>query len=810
MDRSEFRRLTERGVLMLDGATGTELAKRGMPPGVAPEAWVLEHPEVIRAVHDAYFAAGSDVVYAPTFGGNPLKLAEFGLADRTEEINSGLVRICRANAGNKLVFGDVAPTGQLVEPYGELGFEECVNAYKRQIAALVAGGADGLAVETMMDVQEARAALIAAREVAPELPVIVTMTFEPGGRTLTGNPPEAALVTLQSLGADAFGCNCSTGPAEMTEIIRRLKPYADIPLVAKPNAGMPHLRDGKTVFDLDAEEFSRQSARLVEAGANVVGGCCGTTPEHIAALKRALAGVAAPGIGAQFRGLCSSAQRFRRLAVDEPFAVIGERINPTGKKLFQAELREGKLEIAKRFAAEQSAQQAAILDVNFGLAGIDEAATMRRAVGELVKTTDLPLSIDTVNPAAAEAALRLYPGRALFNSVSGERDRLEQILPVAARYGAMLILLPLDDRGIPETVEGRFKVLDDILGAAAKYGYTPTDCAADALIMTVSAEPLAAQVSLEFIRRCHDERNMNTVCGLSNVSFGLPGRPQLNLAFLGMALGNGLNLAIANPGAPGIMDLVASRDALLNCDERLERYLARFTPAPTTSGSAPAQPGKPAEKPQLAPADELFAAVVGGRKTTALEALKRALDAGVAPQKLVDEVLIPAITAVGEKFEKKEYYLPQLLQSAEAMKAAMGELEPLLLENGKARSDGPVFVLATVQGDIHDIGKNIFALLLRNHGFNVIDLGKDVPASAIAEAAKKYHAAVVGLSALMTTTMPRMKEVVELFKAENLDIPIFVGGAAVDANFAETIGAYYGADAMSSVRLALKVVGERK
>ena len=810
MDRSEFRRLTERGVLMLDGATGTELAKRGMPPGVAPEAWVLEHPEVIRAVHDAYFAAGSDLVYAPTFGGNPLKLAEFGLADRTEEINSGLVHICRANAGGKLVFGDVAPTGQLVEPYGELGFEECVNAYKRQIAALVAGGADGLAVETMMDVQEARAALIAAREVAPELPVIVTMTFEPGGRTLTGNPPEAALVTLQSLGADAFGCNGSTGPAEMAEIIRRLKPYADIPLVAKPNAGMPHLRDGKTVFDLDAEEFSRQAAHLVEAGANIVGGCCGTTPEHIAALKRALAGVAAPGIGAQLRGLCSSAQRFRRLAVDEPFAVIGERINPTGKKLFQAELREGKLEIAKRFAAEQSAQQAAILDVNFGLAGIDEAATMRRAVGELVKTTDLPLSIDTVNPAAAEAALRLYPGRALFNSVSGERDRLERILPVAARYGAMLILLPLDDRGIPETVEARFKVLDDILAEAAKYGYTPTDCAADALIMTVSAEPLAAQVSLEFIRRCRNERNMNTVCGLSNVSFGLPGRPQLNLAFLGMALGNGLNLAIANPGAPGIMDLVASRDALLNCDERLERYLARFTPAPTASGSAPAPTGKPAEKPQLAPADELFAAVVGGRKITALEALKRALDAGVAPQKLVDEVLIPAITAVGEKFEKKEYYLPQLLQSAEAMKAAMGELEPLLLENGKARSDGPVFVLATVQGDIHDIGKNIFALLLRNHGFNVIDLGKDVPASAIAEAAKKYHAAIVGLSALMTTTMPRMKEVVELFKSEKLDVPIFVGGAAVDANFAETIGAYYGADAMSSVRLALKVVGERK
>ena len=437
MNRQEFRRLAESKILLLDGATGTELAKRGMPTGVAPEAWVAEHPETIAAIHREYFASGSDIVYAPTFGANPLKLAEFGLEAETEKLNEKLVSICRTANPGKFVFGDVAPTGQLVEPYGELPFETCVDAYKRQIAALVSAGADGIAVETMMDLQEARAALIAAREVAPEVPVIVTMTFEPSGRTLTGNPPEAALVTLQSLGADAFGCNCSTGPAEMAEIIRAMKPYADVPLVAKPNAGVPHLRDGKTVFDLGPDEFAAETARLVEAGASIVGGCCGTTPAHIAALKNAVAGAKAPEVGAKLRGVVASAQSFRRLAFDEPFAVIGERINPTGKKLFQAELREGKLEIAKRFASEQTAQQAAILDVNFGLAGIDEAATMRRAVGELVKTTDLPLSIDTVDPAAAEAALRLYPGRALFNSVSGERDRLERILP--ALHKSMLL-----------------------------------------------------------------------------------------------------------------------------------------------------------------------------------------------------------------------------------------------------------------------------------------------------------------------------------------------------------------------------------
>ena len=807
MDRQSFRRLAEQKVLLLDGATGTELAKRGMPVGVAPEAWVAQNPESIADIHRAYYSAGSDIVYAPTFGANPLKLAEFGLEHETEALNQKLVETCRAAHPGKLVFGDVAPTGQLVEPYGELGFEKCVAAYKRQISALVSAGADGIAIETMMDLQEARAALIAAREVASDLPVLVTMTFEPGGRTLTGNPPEAALVTLQSLGADAFGCNCSTGPAEMAEAIRRMKPYADIPLVAKPNAGVPHLRDGKTVFDLGPEAFAEQTARLVETGAGIVGGCCGTTPDHIAALANKVRNLTPPQVGAKLRGVVASAQGIRRLAVDERFAVIGERINPTGKKLFQGELREGKLEIAKRFAAEQTAQGAAILDVNFGLAGIDEAATMRRAVGELVKVTPLPLSIDTVNPAAAEAALRLYPGRALFNSISGESDRLEQVLPVAAKYGAMLILLPLDDKGIPNTTSDRLKVLDRILAEAAKYGYTTDDCAADALIMTVSAEPLAAQTSLDFIRRCREERKMNTVCGLSNVSFGLPGRPQLNLAFLGMAAGAGLNIAIANPSAPGIMDLAASRDALLNKDERLERYLERFTPVaveakPTAAAPAPTR--------QLTPVEELSAAVVGGRKEPALAALKRAIAAGEAPQKLVDEVLIPAITVVGEKFEKKEYYLPQLLQSAEAMKAAMAELEPLLLNSGEHKSDGPVFVLATVQGDIHDIGKNIFSLLLRNHGFNVIDLGKDVPAATIAEAAVKHHAAIVGLSALMTTTMPRMKEVVELFKAEGLDIPIFVGGAAVDENFAESIGAYYGADAMSSVRLALEVAAKKK
>ena len=415
MTRSEFKTLAIQRILRLDGATGTELAKRGMPPGVCPEAWILDNPDAIIDVQRCYAAAGSDIVYAPTFGGNPLKLAEFGLADRTEEINRELARLSRRAVPDKFVFADIAPTGQLIEPYGELAFDEAVEIYKRQIRALLeSGGIDGFAIETMMDLQEARAALIAVRELS-ELPALVTLTFEPGGRTLTGVHPVSALVTLQGLGADAFGCNCSTGPEAMAGIIRSVKPYAKIPLAAKPNAGMPHLVDGETRFDLGPEAFAASAAALVGAGASLIGGCCGTTPEHIRLLSEAIGNSRPRPVSAEKRGIVASPGRFRRIAADEPFALIGERINPTGKKALQAELRAGCLDLVRQFAREQSAQGAALLDVNFGLSGIDEAATMRRAGGELVLTTDTPLCIDSTNPEAVEAGLRIYPGRALFN-----------------------------------------------------------------------------------------------------------------------------------------------------------------------------------------------------------------------------------------------------------------------------------------------------------------------------------------------------------------------------------------------------------
>ena len=804
MTRTSFKALTEQRLIQLDGATGTELVKRGMPAGVCPEAWVLEHPDALAAVQQAYAESGSDLVYAPTFGANPLKLAEFGLEKRTAEINRKLAEISRRAVPGKLVFGDIAPTGQLIEPFGPLPFEQAVEVYKEQIRALIDGGVDGFAVETMMDLQEARAALIAVRELC-DLPVIVTLTFEPGGRTLTGVHPVSALVTLQALGADAFGCNCSTGPTEMAELLRELKPYASIPLVAKPNAGMPHLVDGETRFDLAPEAFAEASVALIDAGANLLGGCCGTSPAHLAALHEKLATRAPLPVRQEKRGVVASPSSFRRLAPAEPFAIIGERINPTGKKALQAELRSGKFDLVRDFAREQSAQGAALLDVNFGLSGIDETAMMRTGVAELVRIGSTPLCIDSTRPETVEAALRLYPGRALLNSISAEEERLNKVLPIAAKYGAMLILLPLTDAGIPETLSARIEVLDRILQEAARYGYTPADCAADALIMTISADRHAAALSLDFIEHCSRVLRINTVCGLSNVSFGLPARATVNLAFLGMAIGRGLNCAIANPAAAGLVDAVIAADALSGRDPRLERYLEHHAAAAT--GVSQPQTPNPAPAEQ-SPEERLRDAVLRGRKEAVSAALEALLAAGQAPGELVDSILIPAITEVGGRFERKEYFLPQLMQSAAAMQLAMEKLEPQLRTGAGAEQSGPVFLLATVKGDIHDIGKNIVALLLKNHHFQVIDLGKDVPAETIVDAAIKHGAAFIGLSALMTTTMPQMKIVVELARARGVKVPVIVGGAAVDEAFAVSIGAIYAADAMATVRRAQELLKE--
>lgn len=840
MTRSEFKTLAIQRILRLDGATGTELAKRGMPPGVCPEAWILDNPDAIIDVQRCYAAAGSDIVYAPTFGGNPLKLAEFGLADRTEEINRELARLSRRAVPDKFVFADIAPTGQLIEPYGELAFDEAVEIYKRQIRALLeSGGIDGFAIETMMDLQEARAALIAVRELS-ELPALVTLTFEPGGRTLTGVHPVSALVTLQGLGADAFGCNCSTGPEAMAGIIRSVKPYAKIPLAAKPNAGMPHLVDGETRFDLGPEAFAASAAALVGAGASLIGGCCGTTPEHIRKMTHRLAGRPVPVHGNPTQRALTSERASLTFDLDGPFLIVGERINPTGKKKLQQELREGSFELVTQFAQEQEERGASILDVNMGMSGIDEKAMMLQALEEVAGVTKLPLSIDSSHVDVQEEALRRYPGRALINSISLESEKFEKLLPLAKKYGAMFVLLPLSDEGLPKNLNEKISIIEKIVARALELGMKKTDIIVDGLVATVGANKQAALETLETIRYCH-RNGLATTCGLSNISFGLPERSCVNSAFLTMAIASGLTMAIANPSQDILVGAAFASDLLLNKEDSDIRYIEfsgqakerreeadakkeallrqslqaseGSTVTANQTGNTEVQDGAALQKaestktPQQQSAERVREAVLKGKRKIAEDLTKKALEAGNSPQELLHGQLLPAINEVGELFDKGKYFLPQLIASAETMKLCIGILEPLLLQD-QTSEKMPVVVIATVAGDIHDIGKNLVALMMKNYGFQVIDLGKDVPKEKIIEAAIEHNAQIIALSALMTTTMQEMRNVVEYAKEKGVTAKIMIGGAVITQDYADEIHADgYSRDAADAVRLAKRLVG---
>ena len=798
MTREEFAALAAKKIILLDGATGTELIKRGLPNGVCPEAWLLDNPDTILEVQQLYAKAGADIVFAPTFGGNRLKLAEFGLEKRCREINQSLVQLSKKAAPNCYVFGDLAPTGKFLQPGGDFPFEEAVQIYKEQADALLEAGVDGFVVETIMDVQEARAAFLAIRELC-DLPVMVSLTFEDGMRTLTGNHPVAALITMQALGADAFGCNCSSGPKEMREIIAMMKPYAKIPLLAKPNAGLPSFRDGQTYFSMGAEEFTQHSQALVAAGAGIVGGCCGTDVSHIEALHECLKDQAPPAVQAQTLALLSSARRYEHLGADQPFKVIGERINPTGKKKLQAELLEGKFDLLQQYAEEQQASGAHLLEVNVGMPGIDEVAIMRQAVMLLSRSDTLPLCIDCTEPEVAEAALRIYPGRALFNSISAEPDRLQKVLPVAAKYGAMLIVLPLDEKGIPQTLEQRIDCIERIIKACREYGYDPSELCIDALIMTISADQEAAALSLRQLAWCQ-EQGLLSVCGLSNVSFGLPRRDLINQAFLAMAISHGLNMAIINPLQQELMQMLYAAEALSGKDRYARAFCERFAQSQTATKKIP---DTIAQKPN----EQLYKALLGGKPESMPALLEKCLAAGHTPQELVNQVLIPGITEVGERYERKEYFLPQLMLSAEAMQKAMSHLEPLLAQQQDNKSEKPKIVLATVKGDIHDIGKNIVGIMLKNHGFDVIDLGKDRAAADILDAAQKHQVHLVGLSALMTTTMGEMRVVIEMAKERGLhELQFMLGGAVLDQRYADSLGAHYAADALEAVKVAQKLL----
>jgi 5-methyltetrahydrofolate--homocysteine methyltransferase len=819
MTREEFLKFSSDRVIFLDGATGSNLIKAGMPVGVCPEDWILNHKDVMKKLQSDYADAGSDIVYAPTFTGNRIKLADYGFEGRIEEINSELVKLSKeAVGGRALVAGDLTMTGKQLKPIGDLDFEELVDVYKEQIGILEKAGCDLLVVETMMSLQECRAALIAAKEVS-DLAVMVTLTFEADGRTLFGSDAAASAITLEALGACAIGANCSTGPDKMVEIISNMASVTSIPIIAKPNAGLPSVdENGNTEYDMDCETFVTEMEKLINAGASVLGGCCGTTPDFIRGLKN-IYGELKPSTIRDDEGnpirrkdpskrYLSSERSSLSFGMDDLFMIVGERINPTGKKKLQEQLREGNLDMVIDFAEKQEEDGASILDVNVGMSGIDEKAMMLTVMEEVTSITDLPLCLDTSSAEVMEAALRRYPGRALMNSISLEKGKAEVFLPIAKKYGAMFILLPLNPEGLPKNTEEKIGNIEKLCGMAQNMGMTKQDIVVDGLVATVGADPAAALNTLDTIDYCY-KNDFATICGLSNISFGLPQRSNVNTAFLTMAIEKGLSMAIANPSQEMLVNAAFASDLLKKKEGADLRYIQRMQryEMKNESGASSGKEVKITTNSDEDILDIIKKDVLTGSKRSIVKNTEKAVNMGIEPRVILDTVLMPAINEVGDLFDKGKYFLPQLIAGAEAMKLSIAYLEPLLKGGDDDGKELPAIVIATVHGDIHDIGKNLVALMLKNYGFNVIDLGKDVPKEEIVKAAKENNASIIALSALMTTTMKEMRNVVDLAHEENLDSKIIIGGAVVTPDYAEEIGADgYSTDAADAVRLVKQIL----
>lgn len=804
MSNTELRKQIQEDFFILDGATGSNLQKAGMKSGECPEQWILNHPDIFIDLQKKYIEAGSDAVYAPTFTSTRVKLDEYGLGAKQREYVGKLVGLSKqaveeSRTDRKIyVLGDISMTGLQIQPLGTMPFEELVDIYKEQVTLSVEAGVDGFVIETMMSLQEARAAVLAVKE-SCDLPVFVTMTFQEDGRTLYGTSPETAMVVLQEMGVDAVGINCSTGPDKMVDAVKSMKRYAKVPVIVKPNAGLPALVDGETVYDMGPDEFARAMKKLAEAGATVLGGCCGTTPEHICCLKEALKEqMFKPLVPARERTLTTE-RNVTSISLDGTFTIVGERINPTGKKALQEQLRQGQLDLVVEMAEEQVEKGARILDVNMGMNGIDEKEMMLKAVQELTMTVDVPLSIDSSYVEVVEQALRIYPGRALINSISLETEKFEKLIPIARKYGAMFILLPLSNEGLPKDLDEKIRIIDTIVASAKDHGLSTQDIVVDGLVATIGANKRAALEVFETIHYCKEELGVATICGLSNISFGLPERVFVNTAFLTVAISQGLTMAIANPSQTLLTNAALATDLLLNKEEADLRYIEGVskTEVVTASqgGSSTQIDGHP-----------LYVVVVKGKDAKITQLVEEELKQGVEPETLIDSHLIPAINYVGELFEQKKYFLPQLIASAETMKKAVEILEPLL--EAKRRGEKlATIVMATVKGDIHDIGKNLVVLMLKNYGYDVIDLGKDVETDDILKTAIEKDAKVIGLSALMTTTMMEMKTVVDRAKEMGVKAKIVIGGAVVTQDFADEIGADgYSSDAREAVKVVSRLL----
>lgn len=799
-----FLEFLKNNIVYLDGGMGTLLQKKGLKPGEYPERWNITHPEVISAIHKEYFDAGSNVVCTNTFGANILKFSETELE---EIIKAALLNARRAanesmSEKEKFVALDIGPTGKLLKPLGDLDFEEAVSVFAKTVSLGARYGADLIIIETMNDCYETKAALLAAKENS-KLPVIVTNAYGEDGKLMTGADASAMVSMLEGMGVDAVGANCSLGPKQLKKVAKELVENASVPVVLKPNAGLPQCVDGKTVFDITADEFSDEVAALVEDGVRVIGGCCGTTPEYIKTLCDKTKDVVLKPLTNKNITVVSSythAVKFESTPV-----LIGERINPTGKKRFKTALMDNDIDYILSEGVNQEEKGAHILDVNVGLPGIDEAQMLKNTVCELQAVTNLPLQIDTSDVCAMESALRYYNGKAMINSVNGKRESMEKIFPLVKKYGGVVVALTLDENGIPDSAQGRVEIAKKIIETAEKYGIEKKNIVFDTLAMTVSADGTCAVTALEALRIIRTELGCHTSLGVSNVSFGLPSRDTLNSVFFAMALENGLSAAIMNPYSADMMKVYYAYNALKGLDENCSEYIL----ASENFAAAPVANEKVTHTTENKPenfSSELQKAVIKGLKEKAAEVTRKLLEAKDALE-VVNSEIIPALNKVGEGFEKKTVYLPQLLMSAEAAKSAFEVIKEKVSGEGKNASDKGVIVLATVHGDIHDIGKNIVKLLLENYGFKVVDLGKDVPAETIAEKVVETHAVLAGLSALMTTTVPAMEETIKLIKQKAPWCKTVVGGAVLTKEYAEKIGAdKYAKDAMEGVRYAEELI----
>ena len=799
-----FKDYLKNHIVYLDGGIGTLLQAGGLKPGEYPERWNLSHHDVIIDIHKAYFDAGSNIVCTNTFGANCLKFAD----DELEQIikaavaNAKKAREQSVQKGEKFIALDIGPSGKLLKPLGDLDFEDAVNVFSKTVKFGVKYGVDLIIIETMNDSYETKAALLAAKENS-NLPVIVSNAYGEDGKLMTGAAPAAMVAMLEGMGADAIGANCSLGPRQLRGVAEELLQKASVPVILKPNAGLPKSINGKTVFDVTVDEFSDEVAALVKKGVRVVGGCCGTTPEYIASLYSKTSELAPVPIADKKITVVSSYTH--AIEFGESPILIGERINPTGKKRFKQALLENDIDYILSEGVNQQEKGVHILDVNVGLPDVDEVHMLKNTVCELQAIIDLPLQIDTSNIAAMEEALRRYNGKAMINSVNGKRESMEAIFPLVKKYGGLVVALTLDENGIPDTAQGRVKIAENILKVANEYGIDKKDIIFDTLAMTISADNKAAVATLSSLKTIKNELGCHTSLGVSNISFGLPNRDAVNGTFFALALQNGLSAAIMNPYSVDMMKTYYAYRALKGLDENCAEYIGSAESFVVTVTSVAAAAPKTTEEYS----SELQHAVIKGFKDKAGELTKNLLSS-VDPLEIVNNEIIPALNIVGDGFEKKTVYLPQLLMSAEAAKSAFEVIKASMSGKEKAGTKG-VIVIATVYGDIHDIGKNIVKLLLENYGFDVVDLGKDVPPEIIAKTAIKLRAPLVGLSALMTTTVPAMEETIKLLREKAPWCKIVVGGAVLTKEYADKIGAdKYAKDAMESVRYAEEIINGGK